>query len=453
MGKNYSSKDVFKMSIPIFIELLLQLLVGNVDQFMLSHYSQNAVAAIGNGNQIMNVVIIVLNVMSVATTVLISQYLGANDKRKINEVCNVSLVVIGIASFITTLLVTIFYKQIFLWLKIPEDIFKEAANYLLIVGSFILVQGFYMVFAAILRSFGMLKHVMWTAAIMNTLNIIGNAILINGLLFFPRLGIVGAAISTNISKAIGLLIVVLLFIKRTDAKLSTKYINPFPFDVMKKILGIGVPAGGEALSYNMSQIYLFKFINIFGTAVIATKVYCSMLANIAYVYSIAIAEASQIVVGYFAGANQPKKINKRVKSTIIISLAFSLSITLLLLLNSDRILGIFTHDPVILELGKKILLIEFFLEIGRSVNITMTKCLVAVGDVNFPVIVGIISMWGIAVVGSYILGVKMGYGLIGIWIAMAFDEAVRGIIFIIRFKQQKWRKNLMFMNKNKNQVI
>lgn len=127
MGKNYSSKDVFKMSIPIFIELLLQLLVGNVDQFMLSHYSQNAVAAIGNGNQIMNVVIIVLNVMSVATTVLISQYLGANDKRKINEVCNVSLVVIGIASFITTLLVTIFYKQIFLWLKIPEDIFKEAA--------------------------------------------------------------------------------------------------------------------------------------------------------------------------------------------------------------------------------------------------------------------------------------------------------------------------------------
>lgn len=449
MGKNYTSKDVFKMSIPIFVELLLQLLVGNVDQFMLSHYSQNAVAAIGNGNQIMNVIIIVLNVMSVATTVLISQYLGANDKRKINEVCNVSLVIIGAASLITTLFLIGFYKQIFVWLKVPADILGEAASYLLIVGSFITVQGMYMVFAAILRSFGMLKHVMWAAAVMNILNIIGNAILINGLFFFPRLGIAGAAISTNISKCVGLAIVVYLFLKKTDAKLSTKYISPFPFDVMKKILGISLPAGGEALSYNMSQIYIFKFINIFGTAVIATKVYCSMLANIAYVYSTAIAEASQIVVGYFAGANQPDKINKRVKSTIFVSLAFSLSITLLFLLNSNRILGIFTHDPVILELGRKILLIEFFLEIGRSINITMTKCLVAVGDVNFPVIVGVICMWGIAVLGSYIIGVKMGYGLVGIWIAMAIDEAVRGTVFVIRFKSQKWRKRLIFMQKNK----
>ena len=69
-----STKQVFKMSVPIFVELLLQLLVGNVDQFMVSHYSQNSVAAIGNANQVMNIVIIVLNVMSVATTILLSQY-------------------------------------------------------------------------------------------------------------------------------------------------------------------------------------------------------------------------------------------------------------------------------------------------------------------------------------------------------------------------------------------
>lgn len=442
MGKNFTSKDVFKMSIPIFVELLLQLLVGNVDQFMLSHYSQNAVAAIGNGNQIMNVVIIVLNVMSIATTVLISQYLGAGDKRKINEVCNVSLVVIGTASLITTSLIAGYYREIFIWLKVPDAILDEAYSYILIVGSFILVQGFYMTFAAILRSFGMLKHVMWTAAVMNTLNIVGNAILINGLFFFPRLGITGAAISTNISKGVGLGILIYLFFSKTDAKLSVKYITPFPIPVLKKLLAIGIPSGGEALSYNLSQIYIFKFINIFGTAVIATKVYCSMLANIAYVYSIAIAEASQIVVGYLAGANQLDKINKRVKSTIVVSLCFSLSITFLIFLNSDRIIGIFTHDPIILELGKQIIFIEIFLEIGRSVNITMTKCLVAVGDVNFPVIVGVICMWSIAVGVGYILGVRMGYGLIGIWIAMTMDEAVRAAIFVIRFKSQRWRKKI-----------
>ena len=78
-----STKTVFKMSIPIFIELLLQLLVGNVDQIMISQYSQGSVAAIGNGNQIMNIIIIVLSVTSVASTILFSQYLGAKNKRKI----------------------------------------------------------------------------------------------------------------------------------------------------------------------------------------------------------------------------------------------------------------------------------------------------------------------------------------------------------------------------------
>lgn len=77
-----TSKEIFKMSIPMFFELLLQLLVGNIDQIMVSHYSQGSVAAIGNGNQIMNIIILVLSSMTVATTVLISRYFGAGDLKK-----------------------------------------------------------------------------------------------------------------------------------------------------------------------------------------------------------------------------------------------------------------------------------------------------------------------------------------------------------------------------------
>ena len=83
--EKYDNKTIFMMSLPIFVELLLQLLVGNIDQFMISKYSQEAVAAIGNGNQIMNIVIVVLNVMSVSTTILISQYLGAKINLKVQR--------------------------------------------------------------------------------------------------------------------------------------------------------------------------------------------------------------------------------------------------------------------------------------------------------------------------------------------------------------------------------
>lgn len=437
-----STKNVFKMSIPIFIELLLQLLVGNVDQIMISRYSQGSVAAIGNGNQIMSIVIIFLNVMSVSTTILISRYLGAQDKRKINEVCNVSLLMLGIVALLATLIIFIGHNSIFVWMKVPADILGEASQYLTVVAICILAQGFYMVLASILRSFGLMKEVMYVAAIMNIINIIGNTLLINGLFGFPQLGILGAAISTNISKCIGLILIFALFRKNIAVELSFKYLRPFPKETLKNLLKIGLPSGGEELSYNLSQVYIFKFINLFGTAIIATKVYCSLLANVSYVYSIALANATQIMVSYLMGAMDLEKVRKRVWTTTGISMIIALSITGIIYINSDWIFRIFTSDPAIISLGKKIILIEFFLEIGRTVNIVMTKCLVAVGDVMFPVITGIIFMWFVAVLFSYIVGVRMGYGLIGIWIVMTIDESLRGIIFILRFRSKKWEKKL-----------
>ena len=106
MKKNYDTKYIFMLSIPIFVELFLQMLVGNVDQIMLSAFSQSAVASIGNGNQIMNLFILVLNMMASAITILISQYLGANKKEKVNETINVSLLVMSVASIAITLLLS-----------------------------------------------------------------------------------------------------------------------------------------------------------------------------------------------------------------------------------------------------------------------------------------------------------------------------------------------------------
>ena len=447
MEQKHSTKDVFKMSIPIFIELLLQLLVGNIDQIMISRYSEASVAAIGNGNQIMNIVIIVLSVVSTASTILISQYLGAQNKRKIAETCNVSLFVIAIFGLLAAFFIAIGHNTIFRWIKIPDDILKEAGYYLTIVGLFVVVQGIYMMFAAILRSFGFMKQVMYVSAVMNLINIAGNAILINGLFGMPRLGIIGAAISTNISKLIGLIIIYQLFRRDMDIQLSPKILKPFPTQTLKDLLHIAIPSGGEELSYNLSQVYILKFINLFGTTVIAAKVYCSILANVAYVYSIALSQATQIIVSYLVGAREFEKVQKRVWTTLAYSMFISLGITAILYFNADTVFRIFTSDPEIIALGKKILFIEFFLEIGRTVNIVMTKCLLAVGDVIFPVIVGIIFMWFVAVLGGYYFGICLNMGLVGIWIAMTIDECARGILFVIRFRSGKWSTSMLKASK------
>lgn len=288
MDKMTRNSYLFKMSLPIFVELLLQLLVGNIDQIMVSHYSQASVAAIVNGNQIMNIIIITMNMLSMATTVVLTQCLGAEDDHKSNQLCVLSMMVIGAVSVLSTCVALFFNRPIFRLMNIDSAILHETCLYLMIVGGFSLVQGLYLNFAAILRSHTRLKEVMAVSILMNVLNIIGNAILINGLFGFPRLGIVGAAISTVISKTIGLVCIYIVFRKYTKIELKFKYLKQGSKEMLFKLLKIGIPSGAENFSYNLSQICILSIINPYGAAVTATKGYCSLLANFAYVYAIAI---------------------------------------------------------------------------------------------------------------------------------------------------------------------
>ena len=73
----------------------------------------------------------------------------------------------------------------------------------------------------------------------------------------------------------------------------------------------------------------------------------------------------------------------------------------------------------------------------------MTKCLIAAGDVYYPVLTTLTFSWVVAVGGSYILGVKLGLGLQGVWLARMMDELIRAVIFAIRFKSCKWKNKSM----------
>ena len=440
IDKMNTNRNLFFMSLPIFVELLLQLLVGNIDQMMVSRVSQQSVASIVNANQIMNLVIIVLSMASTAATVILSQYLGAEDKANSSRTCMVSIMMITVVSLLSTLLVFAGYKPLYKALRVPEEIFDEASLYLLIVGACITVQGLYLIFSAIIRAFAMMKEVMIVSIVMNVMNIIGNAILINGWFGMPRLGAVGAAVSTDISKLVGLGLMILLFVKRTNVKLGLRFLKPFPVQIMKKLCLLAVPSGVESFSYNMSQMCILGIVNSFGTMVTVTKGYCSIFANLAYVYAMAIASATQIVLGYLIGAKKIDLIQKRVNATQKVALAACVGLAVLLFLGSNYIFLIFTDDPEIIALGRRILFIEIFLEIGRAVNIVMTKCLIAVGDAVTPTVVGVSFQWGVAFVGAWVFGIIFGWGLEGVWVAMAIDECLRGLIFAVHFKKERWKK-------------
>lgn len=434
---------VFSMSVPIFIETALQLMVPNVDQFMLSRYSQEAVAAVGNDNVVFNMLVFTLAVMCQAATILIAHYRGAGNMAKVSEVCTVALAANFVLGAVISLFLFLFDEWVLALIGVPEEIGAEASLYMRWIGLFVFVQSMYMAFISFLRGYSLLKATMICSLVMNLTNIGGNLLLIHGAGPIPSLGVAGVCISTNISKVLGLLLIVYLFHRYTPARLSLAYLRPFPAKTLRQLLAIGIPCGGETFSYQFSQTVIMTVVNLFGIAVITTKVYACIIAMASYVYSQALAMATQILVGFFKGAGDNDEVDRRVRFTILVSVLISGALSVLMYFHSDAVFAIFTDDPVVHELGRTILFVEIFLEIGRAVNMSMVMALNAAGDVRAPVTVGILFMWGIATFGAWLLGVHLGWGLVGVWIAMAADECSRGLVFLWRWHAGVWRKKLV----------
>ena len=431
-------KTLILLTWPIFIELLLQMLVGNVDQFMVGRYSQTGVAAIGNANQIMNMVVIVFSVISIATTILVSLYKGANDKKRLETIYSLSVFVNAVISVIVSAAVVGFARPIFSIMRVPGDVMDEAVIYISIIGAGIIFQGLYNTFTAIFRSNALMKESMAVSFIINVLNIAGNAVLI------PHIGIAGAAVSSIASRFIGLLIMIAIFKIKVDGRITFRHMKPFPSGQLKTLLSIGLPSGAESVSYTGSQLAIQTMVNNFGTQVITAKTYGNMLVMISYLYTNAISQASQIVVGRLMGARDVENTKKQVQRTLLISLSVSLAVSALLYVFSEPIFKFLTDDEYVVELGRTVLFIDIFLEIGRAVNMTMVRDLQAVGDIMFPIVLGVISMWIFSVLGGYILGVAFGMGLAGFWLAMAVDECFRGVAFLIRWFSGSWQgKNII----------
>ena len=440
------SLSIWTLSWPIFIEVFLQMLVGNIDQLMMSQYSPQAVAAVANGNQILNVFIMLIVVMSTATTIMIAQYLGARNSEKLSEVCTVSLAFSFVFSSVAAIFFITCHEWIFRWLGIPPETMGDTSMYTSIVAAGLPIQALYYTLVAVFRGHSLTRITMYVALVMNIIHIITNYFFIFGYGPIPGLGVLGVSISTWLSKLVGLVIIVYLFTRLLSVKAKLSYLKPLPWHTLKSILRISVPSGGETLSYQLSQTTIMKMVNILGLAVINTKVYVYIIAMLCYVYTIALANASQVIVGFLMGAKRQGDVSKRVWHSMFLAICINVGLATFFYIFSDSVLSVFTSDSEILELAHKVLFVEIFLELGRAVNIVMVSCLQAAGDIRTPMLVGIFGMWFCAVPLSYLLGIYWNWGLIGIWIAMAIDEIIRGILFVYRWYSGKWRNKALIQS-------
>ena len=426
------------LTIPIFMEIALVVLVGFVDMLMLSSCGDGAVAAVGLASQIVMLVFLVYRFAASGVAVVCAQYHGAGLRKRLVQVVGVALVFNALLGLGVSALLYFNAEAILRMMGLREELMAEGAAYLRITGAFSFFQAMGFTFSASLRSVDRVRSPMVATAVANVVNVVGNYLLIYGHCGCPALGVVGAAWATATSQGVSMAILLVHHTKVHIRRYPLAWFRPFPWREFAGIFKIGLPAIGEEMSYCLSQAVTIYFINQISTEALTTRTYVSNSVMFTYLFGMSAIQAGDILVGHLVG-------QRRYKAAYLLgnffyrrALAVSLCCSGALALVGPWVLGLLTQNSEIIRLGTVLFWIDCVLEIGRVRNIFACGTLRATGDVLYPMVIGITFQWVIAVGLFWVVAIPLGFGLIGAWAVFVLDENVRGCILIRRWHDKAW---------------
>ena len=427
----------------MFLETVLFSVIGSIDIMMLSGYADNAVGGVGAVNQVLSLFQVVSNIITAGTGILCAQYIGASKTMKEKQPLILGALMVNTVLGLLFSLAAVFGGDILLsMVNIDSELRPYAKEYLSIVGGFLFLQMIAMTFFVVIRSHGKTKSTMVFSLIMNLINVVLNYVLIYGKFGLPQMGVAGAAIATVFSKIFSCVaggIYLFCFVLpgfswKPQWKPMTKSI--------KTVLAYGSPAAGEQISYTLSKLVVMAMINGLGAVTANAYTYLNTIVSYVYLFSMSLGQGTSIMVGWAVCKKEPQSADGICRFSSICSFIISMVAVGVLCLVRKPIFGLFTKDQEIIALGTSVLLTNFILEAGRSQNLVQVNALRAAGDVRFPLYIGLVSMWLFSVGFSWLLGIQLGWGLHGIWIALGLDECCRAVAMNIRWKRGTWMHSM-----------
>ncbi|SFI79611.1 putative efflux protein, MATE family [Paenibacillus sp. UNC496MF] len=436
----WKTLSLFGLAWPILVDSVLRMMLGTADVFMLSRISDGVAGAVGLANEIIVFCILMFGFVGIGTSVAITQYLGAGRKKTASRISAHAISLNVLFGLLVGLVLFGFSEQWMRMLNLDPGQIAIANTYLKAIGGFIWLEAISYAVSSIIRANGRTRDVMFVTLGVNVLHVTGNYLLIFGHFGFPEWGVTGAAVSTIVSRAVGVAVLLILLYRRVPSPIRLKDYVRFDKAHVKRILGVGLPAAGEQIAWQSQYMTVMSFVNLIGAQALSAHIYVFNVSTYFMASSTAIGIATEIIVGHMVGAGEKKAAYFRLMRSLRLSIAVTAVVVAVTALFRYPIMGLFTDDPKIAAMGAGIFLISIILEPGRVFNIVVINSLRAAGDAKFPVLMGVFSMWGVCVPLSYYLGVHLHWGLPGVWIAFTVDEWLRGLIMLARWKSGVWAR-------------
>ena len=451
--------SVLFLAWPAIIEQIMLTLVQYVDTAMVGSLGSGATAAVGITSSTTWLFNGFFNAAAIGFSVQVAQHLGAGrqeDARRVTWQALRFVCIFGVMMGAIAFVLSFFLPTM---LGADPAIRGDASLYFRIIACAMPFTLGSNMFSAIIRCSGDTRTPMILNVMINVLNVILNTLFI----YSPRTvtlfgsqfylwgagwGVGGAAFASGLSTALGAcMFLLVIFRKKSPIQISIKQRYRFERLCLLTAWKLGLPAALERSTLSVAQIVITALITGIGTVAVATNHLAVTAESISYLPASGVAVAGTTLVGQAIGAGR-KDLAQRFARTVswmgVVIMTFGGAV---LFFFAPQLIQIFSSDPEVIDLGSQVLRIVAFAEPLFGASIVASGALRGAGDSKGPFLINLATMWGVRITLSLVLVGRLG--LIGVWLAMAAELCVRGLVFMIRLYRGKWLHIELFQARGK----
>lgn len=429
-SKNSLTHSLFSIALPITAENLLQTLVGMIDTWIIAQLGLSFVTAVSLANNLIALYLAIFMAISIATSAILARQMGA---KQLSEAGKLSHQIIGFTVLFGLGLgiISIFAGQPLLQLiGSQNEITPLAYQYLSLVGGSIVLLALMTVLSSILRVVGQTKFPLWVNMIVNLCNLCLSFILTFGFGSIPALGITGVALGTVVSRLLGCIILIQRF-RRTDLYHSsftkTQDIKKERADFIRLVLPILV----ERLMMRGGQVIYLGIIVSISPIIYAAHSITGTIESFVYMPVYGFAGAATILIAQSIGEKNWDNIQLVIKSTLKWAVLFLSILAAIQYVFATFWTQLFTTDSSASPLIIQALAISSLCQPFLAISQVVAGALQGANASKSPFWSTMMGMWGIRLIGIYLFGVKLGWGIQGIWMAILLDLVFRSLFLLL----------------------
>lgn len=424
---------LISLIIPLLMQRIFDQLYGTANVILLSGYSETAVSASSVANQVLDISIVLLAMITTGTVIHTSIEIGADNARKAGSFAGTGSVSVFVAGCALAAINFFAAEPLLYAMNLRGQTLQLACQYFRVRALFLPVSGMLNFLNQLLICNGFSKYTLTVGISSNLLNFFFSFLAIySGISIMSPISQVGMA--AGLAQVCGIVLAVILF-KRKNCPYAFEFVPGRLF----KILMLGVPGAMVSLMFRIAQTITTSFVAMMGDNVINTKVFIGNVVAYVPLLGLAIGSANMVFMGRFKGAGELEKADICYRQNRAIAVALNTVLSLLVFAFHRPLMMMFTSNEEIISAAGIIFALDLFVEIPRAINNISEGSLSANGDVKTTFFTSTLSCWLGSVALSYVFCVVFNMGLVGLWLAFIADESIKAIIYIFRWRSGRWK--------------